>query len=55
MARILLRGWSMGLSRMPPSASKAGSGWVHDIPAWRLIGLDTLNLTVNKVQPEVIA
>ena len=29
--------------------------WVHDIPGWRLIGLDTQSLTVNEAQWEVIA
>lgn len=28
--------------------------WVHDIPGWRLIGLDTQSLTVNEAQWDVI-
>ena len=28
--------------------------WVHDIPGWRLIGLDTQSLTVNEAQWAVI-
>lgn len=31
------------------------TAWVHDIPGWRLIGLDTQSLTVNEAQWEVIA
>jgi 3',5'-cyclic AMP phosphodiesterase CpdA len=30
------------------------SAWVHDIPGWRLIGLDTQSLTVNEAQWVVI-
>ncbi len=30
------------------------SAWVHDIPGWRLIGLDTQSLTVNEAQWAVI-
>ncbi len=30
------------------------SAWVHDIPGWRLIGLDTQSLVVDEAQWEVI-
>lgn len=42
-------------ARLARWARLAGpSAWVHDIPGWRLIGLDTQSLTMNEAQWAVI-
>jgi len=42
-------------ARLARWARLAGpSAWVHDIPGWRLIGLDTQSLTANEAQWAVI-